>query len=150
MNETADIYISISRKSPRAGTGMYIAILEATTEDGKTGTLTIRKKFEDITPHQLEMNAIVDSLKRFRRACTVNIHSDHGWFKTIRDRGWFKKWQQSDWITNGHMTAGAELYQEIYMLESVCRMEIGKLDKDLGSYQTWLENEIKNARAILE
>ncbi len=150
MSERADIYISISRKSPRAGTGMYIAILEATTEGGKTGTLTIRKRFEDITPHQLELNAIVDSLKRFRRTCRVNIHSDHGWFKTIRDRGWFDKWQQADWFVNGHRAAGAELYQEIYMLETVCRMEFGDLDKDLGSYQTWLESEMNNARAILE
>ena len=48
------------------------------------------------------------------------------------------------------MAAGSELYQELYMLETVCNMEIGEIDKELGSYTTWLDSEIKNARAILE
>ncbi len=148
MNETADIYIGISRKCPRPGKGMYIAILEAETASGKTGTLTIRKQLNYVTPHQLELNAIVDSMKRFKRACSVNIHSEHGWFKTVRERGWFDTWQQANWIVNGHPAAGSELYQEIYMFETVCRMKIGVIDKDLGSYKTWLENEIQNTIPI--
>lgn len=150
MDETADIYISISRKSPRPGKGMYISVLEAVGSSGKAGTLTLRKKIDNITPHQLELHAIVDSLKRFRRPCTVNIHSDHGWFETIRKQGWFDSWQQAGWIVKGHTAAGADLYQEIYMIETVCNMEIGEIDKELGSYTTWLDSEIKNARAILE
>ena len=150
MDETADIYISISRKSPRPGKGMYISVLEAVGSSGKAGTLTLRKKIDNITPHQLELHAIVDSLKRFRRPCTVNIHSDHGWFETIRKQGWFDSWQQAGWIVKGHTAAGADLYQEIYMLETVCNMEIGEIDKELGSYTIWLDSELKNARAILE
>lgn len=150
MDETADIYISISRKSPRPGKGMYISVLEAMGSSGKAGTLTLRKKIDNITPHQLELHAIVDSLKRFRRSCTVNIHSDHGWFETIRKQGWFDSWQQAGWIVKGHTAAGADMYQEIYMLETVCNMEIGEIDKELGSYTIWLDSEIKNARAILE
>lgn len=148
--ETADIYISISRKSPRPGKGMYISVLEAVGSSGKAGTLTLRKKIDNITPHQLELHAIVDSLKRFRRPCTVNIHSDHGWFETIRKQGWFDSWQQAGWIVKGQTAAGADLYQEIYMLETVCNMEIGEIDKELGSYTIWLDSEIKNARAILD
>lgn len=148
MSETADIYISISRKSPKPGKGAYIAVLEAETTSGEVGTLTIRKRLDDVTPHQLELHAIVDSLKRFRRTCRVNIHSDHGWFETIRKRGWFDKWQQAGWIVNGHMAAGADLYQQIYMFETVCLMEIGEIDKDLGSYSTWLGNEIENEKHI--
>lgn len=148
--ETADIYISISRKSPRPGKGLYIAVLEAKGTSGRVGTLTLRKMLDDVTPHQLETVAIADSLKRFRRACLVNIHSDQGWFEAIRKRGWFQKWQQDNWIVKGHRAAGADLYQEIHMLETVCNMEFGTIDKDLGSYKTWLKNEIKNARAILE
>ena len=150
MDETADIYISISRKSPRPGKGMYISVLEAVGSSGKAGTLTLRKKIDNITPHQLELHAIVDSLKRFRRPCTVNIHSDHGWFETIRKQGWFDSWQQAGWIVKGHTAAGADLYQEIYMLETVCNIEIGEIDKELGSYTIWLDCEIKYARAILE
>ena len=145
----ADIYISISRKSPRAGKGMYIAVLEATGSSGRPGTLTIRRTLDDVTPHQLELHAIVDCLKRFKWACEVCIHSDHGWFEAVRKRGWFDKWQQAGWIVNGRTAAGSELYQEIFMLETVCGMEIKEINKDLGSYKTWLENEIKNARAIL-
>ena len=78
----------------------------------------------------------------------MNIHSDHGWFETIRKRGWFDKWQQAGWIVNGHTAAGADLYQQIYMLETVCLMEIGDIDKDLGSYSTWLGNEIENEKHI--
>ncbi len=145
--ESADLYIKLSRKSPTAGKGFYIYVLEGTRADGSTGaSKPCRKDFEDITPHQLELNAIVDGLKRFRRACRVNIHSDHGWFQTVRERGWFEKWQQAGWMTNeGHPAAGAEFYREIHMLETVCNMEIGTIDKDLGSFREWFDSEIKKA-----
>ena len=144
MSETADLYISISRKSPKPGKGFYIFILEGTKADGtKAASRAYRREFSETTPHQLELHAIVDGLKRFRRACIVNIHSDHGWFKTVRERGWFEKWQQAAWIVNGKPATGAELYQEIYMLETVCGMEIGELDKDLGSFTDWMKNTIR-------
>lgn len=144
MSETADLYISISRKSPKPGKGFYIFILEGTKADGtKAASRAYRREFIEITPHQLELHAIVDGLKRFRRPCTVNIHSDHGWFKTVRERGWFEKWQQAAWIVNGKPAAGAELYQEIFMLETVCGMEIGELDKDLGSFTDWMKNTVR-------
>ncbi len=73
----------------------------------------------------------------------MNIHSDHGWFKTVRERGWFEKWQQAGWIVNGKPAAGSDLYQEIYIMETVCRMQIGTIDKDLGSFTEWMSNEIR-------
>lgn len=147
MTET-DIYIKISKKSPRAGKGSYLVVLEAITASGKPGTLTIKDSFEDITPHRLELRAIVDALHRYKIHSRVNIHSEHGWFKAVRDNGWFDKWQQAGWMVNGHMAAGAELYQEIYMMETVCGMEIGTIDKDLGSYKTWLDCQMENAGPI--
>ena len=147
MMEEADLYISISRKSPKPGKGYYVYVLEGTKADGTRKASNPRKReFDDITPHQLELNAIVDGIKRFKRSCRVNIHSDHGWFKAVRDNGWFNKWQQDGWMINGHMAAGAELYQEIYMLETVCSMEIGTIDKDLGSFTEWLKNAISEAK----
>ena len=149
--ETADLYIAISRKCPKPGKGFYIYVLEGTRADGSKGASDpCRKEFDDATPHQLELCAIVDGLKRFRRACRVNIHSEHGWFQKIRECGWFDTWQQAGWMTKeGHTAAGAELYQEIYMLETVCRMEIGTIDKDMGSFREWFGNEIKNTVPIL-
>ena len=147
MSETADLYITISRKSPKPGRGFYIYVLEGITPEGERKASSPRKReFEEITPHQLELNAIVDALKRFRRPCRVNIHSDHGWFKTVRDRGWFEKWQQAGWIVNGKPAAGAEQYQEIYMLETVCGMEIGTINKDLGSFSTWMQNALHSEK----
>ena len=143
MSEEADLYISISRKTPRPGKGYYIYVLEGSRADGSKRASNPRKRdFGFITPHQLELNAIVDALKRFKRPCRVNIHSDHGWFKTVRDRGWFEKWQQAGWIVNGHPAAGADLYQEIYVLETICNMEIGTIDNDMGSFRIWFENAI--------
>lgn len=144
MSEEADLYISISRKSPKPGAGYYLFILEGTKADGtRIATRAYRKDFPNITPHQLELHAIVDGLKRFRRPCTVNIHSDHGWVKTVRERGWFEKWQQAGWIVNGKPAAGSELYQEIYIMETICRIQIGTIDKDLGSFTEWMSNEIR-------
>ena len=141
MSEIADLYITISRKSPRPGKGFYIYVLEGVKANGERKASNPRKRdFEDITPHKLELNAIVDGLKRFKRPCRVNIHSDHGWFKTVRERGWFEKWQQAGWIVNGHEAAGADLYQEIHMLETICNMEIGSIDDDLGSFSEWFKN----------
>lgn len=144
MSEEADLFISISRKSPKPGKGYYVYVLEGTRADGTKGASNPRKRdFEDITPHQLELNAIVDGLKRFKRPCRVNIHTDHGWFKTVRERGWFEKWQQAGWIVNGHEAAGADLYQEIHMLETICNMEIGNIDNDLGSFSEWFKNTME-------
>ena len=139
--ETADIYIAISRKCPRAGSGRYIAILEATTERGKTGTLTLKKSLDDVTPHQLELIAVRDALRRFTRSVTVNIHSGHGWFKTITERGWLGKWQQADFKKDGNDIPMSDLYREIMI--TYRSITVGTTDKDLGTYKTWLENEIK-------
>lgn len=144
MCETIDLYIAISRKCPRAGPGKYIAILEAVTASGKTGTLTLKKELDEVTPHLLELQAVHDAIHRIKRHVVINIHSDHWWFKTVRNRGWFDKWHENDWVVNGHLAAGADLYQEIYMMELVGGIKIGDIDNDLKSYKTYLENEIKN------
>lgn len=149
MSEVVDFYIKISRKSPKAGRGTYIVILETITASGKPGTLTLKKELDEVTPHRLELQAIHDAIHRIKRHVTINIHSDHGWFKTVRERGWFDKWHDNDWIVNGRLTPGADLYQEIYMMELVGGIQFGGMDEDLGSYKTYLESEIKNASPIL-
>lgn len=141
-----DIYIKISRRSPKPGEGMYLAVLEAKTASGKAGTLTIWKSFDEITPHQLELQAVNDALHRFKRHADVRIHSDHGWFETIRERGWFEKWQQAGWIVKGKPAAGAEVLQEIYMIETVCGITIESVDNNLGPYKIWLESEIERRK----
>lgn len=143
MSEEVNLYIKTSRESPKPGAGSYIAILEATTESGKTGTLTLKKQFDQITPHQLELNAINDALHRFKRHVEVKIHSEHGWFETIRTRGWFEKWQKNSWFVKGKRAAGAEVLEEIWMLEHVCGITILSTDKDLGTFKTWLDAEIE-------
>lgn len=145
MLEQADIYITISRKCPRSGPGRYIAILEATTEKG-TGTLTLKREFEDITPHQLELQAIADSMHRFTRSCLIRIHSDHGWFKNVVGRGWLDKWLTNNFLKNGEELTGADLYRDIVsMFRSIT---IERIDKDLGSYGSWLESEIRSPVAF--
>ena len=131
MSEEVNLYIKTSRESPKPGAGSYIAILEATTESGKTGTLTLKKQYDQITPHQLELNAVNDALHRFKRHVEVKIHSEHGWFETIRTRGWFEKWQKNSWFVKGKRAAGAEVLEEIWMLEHVCGITILSIDKDL-------------------
>lgn len=141
MTET-NVYIKISRKSPKPGKGSYMAILEAMSSSGKPATLTIKGTFENITPHKLELRAIVDTLHRYKTQALVNIHSDHGWFKTVRDNGWFDKWHEDDWMKDGEPIACWDLYREIDYLEKFA-VEIGSIDTDLGEYKTWLESQIK-------
>lgn len=136
------LYIKISRKCPRPGPGMYIAILEATTASGKTGTLTLKKHLEDITPHQLELTAIVDALHRCKGDLDLQIHSDHDWFRKVKQNGWFEKWQQAGWMNKDKPRPGADLYQELWTLENVCSVRFDTFDQDLGTYKTWMENEI--------
>ena len=137
------LYITTSRKCPRPGPGMYIAILEATTSSGKTGTLTLKKKFDEITPHNLELTAIVDALHRCKGDIEISIHSDHDWFRKVKQNGWFEKWQQADWMGKGEPRPGADLYQELWTLKNVCRVKFDTFDTDLGTYGEWMHNEIR-------
>ena len=43
----------------------------------------------------------------------------------------------------GKRAAGAEVLEEIWMLEHVCGITILSTDKDLGTFKTWLDAEIE-------
>ena len=141
----ADIYIITSRKSPRAGPGKYISVL-AHDIDGTEYTKTLRNSFDNVTPHALELQALTDSLKRFKKPCGIHIHSAHGWIRSVYENGWLKKWQASGWINNGKPIANAELYQNIEDIKNDLHLEFIGIDDDLGAYQTWLNNEIRKEK----
>lgn len=144
--ETADIYITISRKSPRAGPGSYIAVLEATTVSGQTGTKTLRKRIDECTPHSLELMAIIDAFKCFRRHCTVRIHSDHGWMQSIRANGWLDRWREQDFKKGGADITHADLYRQLESIETTRGLTIDEVNADLGSYTIWLKSEIEREK----
>lgn len=140
------LYIKISRKCPKPGPGRYIAILEATTASGKTGTLTLKKDFDEVTPHKLELHAIVDALHRCKGDIDLTIHSDHDWFRMVKENGWFDKWHDNGWMLKDGPRSGADLYQELWTLENVCRVRFDTFDQDLGTYKTWMEDEIRKEK----
>ena len=138
-----DLYIKISRECPRPGPGMYIAILEAKTAAGKTGTLTLKKKCAQITPHNLELTAVIDAIKRCKGDISLRIHSPHDWLGRVITNGWLHKWQQADWMDKGKPRPGSELYKELYTFEQACGIRFESFDRDLGSYSDWMDYEIK-------
>lgn len=142
MNMETDIYIITSRTAPRPGPGEYISVLEYKLED-KEYTKTLRKQCEEVTPHALELTALSDSLKCFRRSCDIRIHSTHGWVKSIFLNGWIGKWKAAGWVNNGKPVANTELYELIDRLTNDNGLNLVSFDDDLGSYRTWLTNEIR-------
>lgn len=140
----ADIYIITSRKNPRAGPGRYVSIL-AHDIDGTEYTKTLEEECENVTPHSLELKALSDSLRRFRKPCGIRVHSAHGWIRSVYENGWLDKWRAAGWINNGRPVANAELYRDIEGLKDDLHLEFISFDDDLGSFRTWLENKIKNA-----
>ena len=137
----ADIYIITSRKSPRAGPGRYVSVL-AHDIDGTEYTKTFSEEFENVTPHSLELKALAENLKRFRKPCDIRIHSPHGWIRSVYENGWLEKWEAAGWMNKGKPVANTELYQEIESTKNNLHLEIISIDDDLGSFRTWLDNEI--------
>lgn len=137
----ADIYIAISRKAPRAGPGRYVSVL-AYNREGKECTKTVKEECEDVTPHSLELKALLGSLRRFRKPCGIRIHSAHWWMKKVYENGWAEKWRASGWMNNGKPVANAELYREILDTKERLHLEIISIDDNLGSFDTWLNNEV--------
>ena len=137
----ADIYIITSRKAPRAGPGKYISIL-AYDRDGTEYTKTLIEECESVTPHSLELTALLNSLRRFKKPCGIRIHSAHGWIRSVYDNGWLDKWQASGWTNKGKPVPNAELYQDIENAKNELHLDFISIDDDLGSYRTWLGSEI--------
>ena len=137
-----DIYIITSRTAPRPGPGEYISVLEYKLED-KEYTKTLRKQCEEVTPHALELTALSDSLNCVRRSCDLRSHSTHGWVKSIFLNGWIGKWKAAGWVNNGKPVANTELYELIDRLTNDNGLNLVSFDDDLGSYRTWLTNEIR-------
>lgn len=141
----ADIYIITSRKSPRAGPGRYVSVLEYKVND-REYTKVLRQGRESITPHALELEAVADSLKRFKKPCGIRIHSSHGWFRSVIENGWLDKWKHAGWMNKDRPVPNTELYQGILDTEEKLNLEIISIDDDLGTFKTWLTNEIKGGQ----
>ena len=138
----ADIYIITSRKAPRAGPGRYVSIL-AYDAAGKECTKTLEADCENVTPHSLELTALLDSIRRFRKPCDIRIHSPHGWVRSVYENGWLEKWMADGWIKNGKPVANASLYQDIEDTKKDLHLEFISIDDNLGSFRTWMNNEIE-------
>lgn len=135
-----DIYIITSRSAPRAGPGRYISVLEY-----QECTKTLKEGFESITPHTLELLAILDSLKRFKKPCGIRIHSLHGWYRSVTLNGWIDKWKAAGWINKDKPVANADLYRDILDTQEKLNLEVLSIDDNLGTYDTWLKNEIERS-----
>lgn len=139
--DKVDIYIAQDRKGPRAGNGKYIVVIELKE---KNATRTLNKAFDEISSHGLELNALRDALNRFKRECSISIHSEHGWFEQCVQNGNYEQWQQTEWKNaKGELITHSEIWSEIRNNTESKGLHIENIDKDMGEYKTWLENELK-------
>lgn len=145
--DEVEIYISQSLEGPRTGYGFYIYLLQ---KEGSNKTLTDTGDGDNYTAHSLEVMALIDALRRFKRPCKLKVHSAHGWLKQIWVNGWLEKWQSADWKnTKGKEVANADLLRELSAILAEKEHEILEMDCDLKDYTKWMEFQIEKQRRKL-
>ena len=91
MTQMVEIYTD-GACSGNPGPGGWAAILMARGHEkeisgGETST----------TNNRMEMQAVIEALRRLKRPCQVKIYSDSAYVVSAFNQGWIRNWQRNGW-----------------------------------------------------
>lgn len=68
----------------------------------------------DTTNNRMEMQAVIEGLKKLNRRCRVKVHSDSAYIINAFTRGWIKNWLKKGWKkSNKKPVENIDLWKEL-------------------------------------
>ncbi|MBQ7067022.1 MAG: hypothetical protein IJN92_09420 [Lachnospiraceae bacterium] len=134
-----DLYVETSIRGPRRQNGTFGYILVYITKSGEEATLCDFVNKKDVTPHEIELEAIIKALGRLNKKCDVSVIAGNPYVADMTSN--LQKWKGNGWITaKGEDIKNKELWQQLEELLEKHQVTFG--GDDTG-YQKWLINEVK-------
>lgn len=138
-----EIYTETSIRSPRKQTGHFGYILVYRPEGKEDATVSDFKERSDVTPHEIELEALVCAMKRLNRPCNVRLIQSNQYIQNMVTSGNLSRWKETGWITaKGEEVKNKELWQQ---LSELLDLHTVTWSEDTG-YQQWLIREVEKRK----
>ena len=80
------------------------------------------------TNNIMEMTAVIESLKKLKKQCEVELYSDSAYVINAFNNGWIYSWIKNNWKTSGkEPVKNKELWQELYDLAQKYKVKFIKV-----------------------
>ena len=74
------------------------------------------KKVEGTTNNRMELQAIIEGLKQFKRSSEVEVISDSAYCVNCFKQKWYVKWRKNNWYASSGPVKNQDLWQELISL----------------------------------
>lgn len=137
-----DMYIETSIRGPRRQTGIFGYVLVYRTKNGEEATLSDFEVEKDITPHEIEMVAMIRAMERLNRECEITVIAGNTYIENMEKN--IRKWKENGWVTaRGEEVKNKHLWQMLDELFKKHKVTFGGTD---AGYQKWLTGEIRRRK----
>jgi len=107
------------------------------------------KGYRNVTNNQMELLAVIESLKILNQKCSVKIHSDSAYIVNAIKNRWIDGWYKNNWRrrsgTKYEELKNADLWKELYTLINFHEVEFikvkGHSDCEFNNYVDELLNK---------
>ncbi len=138
-----EIYTETSIRSPRKQKGHFGYILVYRPEGKDDATVSDFKERTDVTPHEIELEALICAMSRLNRPCEVRLIQSNQYIQNMVTTGNLSHWQQNGWKTaKGDEVKSKELWQKLSVLLD---RHSATWTEDSG-YQQWLIREVQKRK----
>ena len=82
----------------------------------------------ETTNNIMELTAVVESLKKLKYPCEVELYSDSAYVVNAFNQGWIYNWIKKNWKTaDGKEVKNKEIWQELYELTKIHKVTFIKV-----------------------
>lgn len=107
------------------GRGEYYILLECIDKNGVPRTKEKYARYKNKTKNEVELIALTEILKSFKRKCEIELHMKKGFISETIKAGRMKKWQQENWKNKkGEDIKNSALWKEYIELSEGHEIEI--------------------------
>lgn len=138
-----EIYTETSIRSPRKQSGHFGYILVYRPEGKDDATMSDFEKCSDVTPHEIELQAMICAMKRLNRPCEVCFIQSERYIQNMVTSGNLAKWKENGWMSaKGEEVKNKDLWQQ---LAELMERHTVTWSEDTG-YQQWLIREVQKRK----
>lgn len=141
MEYKVNIYIETSRHGPSKGPGKYMYILEYVLKNGNPYTVSGTESFEETYENELVLKAIIASIKRLSKQCSVTVFTGCSYVINSINAGWPEQWKKKGWVRAGDKPIrNLELWKELL---KVMEPHTVIFTKEEHTYKRWMLEQLK-------
>lgn len=138
-----EIYTETSIRSPKKQTGQFGYILVYRPPGEEDATLSDFETEYEITPHEIELVALVRAMNRLNRPCEISLIQSNSYIYDMIHSGNLERWKNNGWKTaKDEDIKNKGLWQQV---SELFERHTVTWAEDSG-YQQWLIREVQKRK----